>query len=71
MKRMLALILALTGIAAAIAGCGGVKKKDNRLSIVTTIYPEYDWVRNIAEDKADIIPFDNKSPWHFSNADLL
>ena len=54
MKRMIALILALTGIAAAISGCGGVKKKDNRLSIVTTIYPEYDWVNEIAGDTADI-----------------
>ena len=54
MKRMIALILALIGIVAAVSGCGGVKRKDNRLSIVTTIYPEYDWVREIAGDKADI-----------------
>ena len=54
MKRMIALILALTGIVAAVSGCGGVKKKDNRLSIVTTIYPEYDWVNEIAGDAADI-----------------
>ena len=54
MKRMIALILALMSIVAAVSGCGGVKKKDNRLSIVTTIYPEYDWVNEIAGDAADI-----------------
>lgn len=54
MKKMIALILALMSIVAAVSGCGGVKKKDNRLSIVTTIYPEYDWVNEIAGDTADI-----------------
>ena len=55
MKRMIALILVLMGIVAAVSGCGGVKKKDNSLSIVTTIYPVYDWVKEIAGDKADIV----------------
>ena len=39
----------------ALAGCG--KQNDtnqtDKLSIVTTIFPEYDWVREILGDKAD------------------
>ena len=64
MKKITALLLALmmlTGVlalfmlVAALAGCG--KQNDtnqtDKLSIVTTIFPEYDWVREILGEKAD------------------
>ena len=55
MKKMIALLLALFMLVAALAGCG--KQNDtnqtDKLSIVTTIFPEYDWVREILGEKAD------------------
>ena len=55
MKKIIALLLALFMLVGALAGCG--KQDDtnqtDKLSIVTTIFPEYDWVREILGDKAD------------------
>ena len=55
MKKITALLLALFILVGALAGCG--KQDDtnqtDKLSIVTTIFPEYDWVREILGDKAD------------------
>ena len=55
MKRITVLLLALFMLVGALAGCG--KQNDtnqtDKLSIVTTIFPEYDWVREILGDKAD------------------
>lgn len=53
MKKILALLLALLISVGVLAGCG--KQNDtantNRLKIVTTIFPEYDWVREILGEK--------------------
>ena len=55
MKKITALLLALFMLVGDLAGCG--KQNDtnqtDKLSIVTTIFPEYDWVREILGDKAD------------------
>lgn len=55
MKKITALLLALFMLVGVLAGCG--KQNDtnqtDKLSIVTTIFPEYDWVREILGDKAD------------------
>ena len=55
MKKITALLLALFMLVGVLAGYG--KQNDtnqtDKLSIVTTIFPEYDWVREILGDKAD------------------
>ena len=55
MKKITALLLALFVLVGALAGCGKQDdtNKTDKLSIVTTIFPEYDWVREILGDKAD------------------
>ena len=58
MKKIIALLLVLLMTAGMLAGCGKQNDDDttdttDKLSIVTTIFPEYDWVRQILGDKAD------------------
>ena len=54
MKKITAL-LALLMLGGALAGCEKQNdtNKTDKLSIVTTIFPEYDWVRAVLGDKAD------------------
>ncbi|MBQ3426985.1 MAG: zinc ABC transporter substrate-binding protein [Clostridia bacterium] len=52
MKRIIAFVICA---ALMLAGCGSsIETKDDRISVVTTIFPEYDWVREIAGDKAEV-----------------
>ena len=57
MKRMITLFLVLAMAVGLLAGCGTQNEPttsdETKLSIVTTIFPEYDWVREILGDKAD------------------
>ena len=57
MKRMITLFLVLAMAVGLLAGCGKQNEPttsdETKLSIVTTIFPEYDWVREILGDKAD------------------
>lgn len=55
MKQITALLLALMLLAGILAGCGKPKDtgKAGKLKVVTTIFPEYDWVRAILGDKAE------------------
>ena len=59
MKKIFTIFLALTMVVGLLAGCGkknAVEKGEsdsNKLSVVTTIFPEYDWVREILGDKAE------------------
>ena len=55
MKKITAIITAAVMLACCLCGCGAntvTAENDNRLKIVTTIFPEYDWVMNILGDKA-------------------
>ena len=55
MKKMLALLLALWIPAAVLFGCAPQDDSaaSNKLNIVTTIFPAYDWVREILGDETD------------------
>lgn len=57
MKKTTALVLALLMVMSSLVGCG--KKNDtanadktDKLKVVTTIFPEYDWVKEILGEKA-------------------
>ena len=55
MKRFLALILAVIMAATIFGGCSSAPAKDEgKLNIVTTIFPEYDWVSNITSGAEDV-----------------
>ena len=43
-----------------IANFSNVFAAEKKLSIVTTIFPEYDWVKNVAKDKANVTLLMNK-----------
>lgn len=54
MKKIISFILAVMLPVSLFCGCGdNAKTKSDKLSIVTTIFPEYDWVINILGDKAE------------------
>jgi zinc transport system substrate-binding protein len=48
--RVLAALLLTVLLAGLVAGCSVGRKDDGKIRIVTTIFPEYDWVREIAGD---------------------
>ena len=52
MKKIIALLLVLLMTVGMLAGCGK-QNDDDKLQVVTTIFPEYDWVREILGDEAD------------------
>lgn len=54
MKKIISLILCVIFVCAAVAGCTGVKVDNGeKISVVVTIFPQYDWVRRIIGDKTD------------------
>ena len=57
MKRIISMCLALIMTVGLLAGCGKQNEPaasdETRLRVVTTIFPEYAWVREILGDKAD------------------
>lgn len=55
MKRIVSVILVLLLALSVFAGCSGNGgSNDGKLSIVTTIFPEYDWVKNITNGAEDV-----------------
>ncbi|MBQ7595118.1 MAG: zinc ABC transporter substrate-binding protein [Clostridia bacterium] len=57
MKKYISIIICIVMIVTAFSACskaGSTENKNDKLTVVTTIFPEYDWVRTIAGDKADI-----------------
>ena len=57
MKKIIALILAAVLIISALSGCSAKtddKNDDAKLSVVATIFPIYDWVKNVAGEDVHI-----------------
>lgn len=58
MKKFISILSAAVMFAGILTGCNSSgssqKNKDGKLSIVTTIFPQYDFVRQIAGDNVDI-----------------
>ncbi|MBE5876307.1 MAG: zinc ABC transporter substrate-binding protein [Lachnospiraceae bacterium] len=57
MKRFLYTVFIMVFSMGIITGCGAQNVKDDRISIVCTTFPQYDWVREIIgehEDRFDI-----------------
>ena len=57
MKKVISIIICAVmalGVFTACSGNGNADTDSGKLKIITTIFPEYDWVRNISGDKADI-----------------
>ncbi len=59
MKKLISLFVALVLVMGTVSGCGSKDAKDSsdKISVVTTIFPEYDWVMNVLgneKDKAEV-----------------
>lgn len=67
MKKILAMIIAAVMMTGLLSACGsnsavsGVEKNvsntDKKIQVVTTIFPEYDWVRNIVGEEEPHVEF--------------
>ena len=60
MKRIISIILVFLLLATVVTGCTQTANQDNasaekKLSVVCTIFPQYDWAREILGSKADNI----------------
>lgn len=55
MKRIITIILVLIFALSLFSGCSGATENNNgKLSIVTTIFPEYDWIKNITNGAENV-----------------
>ena len=74
MKRIVALFLVLVLTAALFSGCQLVRKSSGKPTIVVTIFPIYDWVRNVLGDEAEnfelVLLMQNGSDLHSFNPGL-
>lgn len=53
MKRIFILLLCAVTLALSLTSCGSIRDNGEKISIVTTVFPEYDWVREIVGDETD------------------
>lgn len=54
MKKILSIFFTVLQCVLLFAGCGQSNKDSTRLKIVCTVFPQYDFIRNIAGDKANV-----------------
>ena len=55
MKKIILIFISLIIVLSALPGCASKEKKSSgKISIVTTIFPLYDWTSKIAGDKAEL-----------------
>ena len=53
MKKILCLTISLLLVLSALVGCESNDKDKNGISIVTTVFPVYDWIEEILGERAD------------------
>ncbi len=53
MKKIIRILIVLCLFAGVLSGCGSKERSADQLSIVTTIFPEYDWVKQILGDQIE------------------
>lgn len=55
MKKLISVLCVMVLAVSMLTGCGTDASKDNgKISVVTTIFPEYDWVREITKGNANV-----------------
>lgn len=57
MKKLISVLLVVLLVGTMMTGCGSNlanKKSEEKLTVVTTIFPEYDWVREIAKGNDNV-----------------
>ncbi len=54
MKKIICIVLLIATVFSCLTGCGNRDKASARLEIVCTVFPQYDFIRNIAGDKANV-----------------
>ena len=52
MKKIFCIIVSAIVFISMFCGCGTANTNNKKLSVVATIFPEYDWVKSIAGEKA-------------------
>ena len=53
MRKIISLILAVLLIAALFCGCDNTADSNKKYSVVTTVFPEFDWTKEILGERAD------------------
>lgn len=55
MKKIVSILIAAVLVAVCLTGCGTENQGNKKMSVVTTIFPEYDWVSQmLGEKKSDV-----------------
>ena len=57
MKRILTAAAALLLLCCLLASCGAPQADDGRVQVVATLFPQYDFAKNLAGDRADCIQY--------------
>jgi zinc transport system substrate-binding protein len=51
-KKILSLVLVFALLAGLLTACGGERKPSEKITVVATIFPQYDWIREIIGEKS-------------------
>lgn len=55
MKKIISILLVVVFVLTSLSGCGATTKKDDgKIKILTTIFPIYDWTRNIVKNAENV-----------------
>ena len=53
-RKILSLTIAVIILATCFCGCGKSAQDSKKIKIITTLFPQYDFAKNICGDKADV-----------------